>query len=393
MANVLMSTVFTGGDIHPFVAMGAELVERGHRVTLLTHCFYEEKVRRRGIEFFAIDTPAQWEAFLRDAHLFNTPRGFFQIYQRHVLPTIERELSAYPAAASPDTVIVTRYAPGIAARIAAERTAIPLVSVMLSPTHALTREMALELMRALNLDALRRRCGSTLDLEPWWLQPVADIGLWPEWFAFDEEALKGVRQVGFVTDLDADRGEIPESITNLLSQAASPPILVTGGQAVILDRAFFTRCVQTCVDVGRSVILVSQFDEQVPRPLPNGVVRVDKYVPFRKLVGSVGALIHHGGTGTMAEALGAAVPQVIVGVGGDRQDHGERIRRLEVGTHLPAAVWREPSARRELERVIQSEQVRLACRRFADRMQQDHAIEAACTIIEGAASKSSQSSS
>src|SRR5262249_28848056 len=152
---------------------------------------YKEKVERRGIEFVAIDTPSEWEAFLRDAHLFNTPRGFFQIYRRHVLPTVERELAAYPTTPSAKAILVSRYAPGIAARIAAERGAIPLVSIMLSPTHAMTTELMLELLRTLGLDDLRRRLGASSDLESWWAKPVSHIGLWPQWFERRDETFPG----------------------------------------------------------------------------------------------------------------------------------------------------------------------------------------------------------
>ena len=42
------------GHIHPFAALGRELISRGHRVTYLQMLDLEEKIRAEGIDFEAI---------------------------------------------------------------------------------------------------------------------------------------------------------------------------------------------------------------------------------------------------------------------------------------------------------------------------------------------------
>ena len=39
------------GHIHPFAALGRELISRGHRVTYLQMIDLEEKIRSEGIDF------------------------------------------------------------------------------------------------------------------------------------------------------------------------------------------------------------------------------------------------------------------------------------------------------------------------------------------------------
>jgi len=44
----------TTGDVQPFVALGQELKEVGHRVRLATHGVFENFVKDSGLEFFSI---------------------------------------------------------------------------------------------------------------------------------------------------------------------------------------------------------------------------------------------------------------------------------------------------------------------------------------------------
>ncbi len=39
--NILLATVGSAGDVHPFVGLGVELKRRGHRVTLITSGAFE----------------------------------------------------------------------------------------------------------------------------------------------------------------------------------------------------------------------------------------------------------------------------------------------------------------------------------------------------------------
>src|SRR5215468_1118584 len=91
MANILLTTMWANGDVLPFVRIASALKARGHQTTLITHCFYEDVAGREGIDFLAIDNRSEYEQFVEDGHLFNSPQGFLSIYQKHVLPKIELE--------------------------------------------------------------------------------------------------------------------------------------------------------------------------------------------------------------------------------------------------------------------------------------------------------------
>ncbi|KAK9762706.1 hypothetical protein K7432_011299, partial [Basidiobolus ranarum] len=52
--NVVIQIVGSRGDVQPFLAIGQELVKRGHRVRLATHATFQKFVRDAGLEFYPL---------------------------------------------------------------------------------------------------------------------------------------------------------------------------------------------------------------------------------------------------------------------------------------------------------------------------------------------------
>ena len=63
--NIVIQVVGSRGDVQPFVALGSELLRRGHRVRLATHNTFSEFVRKAGLEFYPIGgDPAELMAYM-----------------------------------------------------------------------------------------------------------------------------------------------------------------------------------------------------------------------------------------------------------------------------------------------------------------------------------------
>ena len=54
--RVVIVAIGSAGDVHPFVAVGRGLFERGHDVLVLASAWYEEAVTRAGLRFEGMDT-------------------------------------------------------------------------------------------------------------------------------------------------------------------------------------------------------------------------------------------------------------------------------------------------------------------------------------------------
>lgn len=54
LLNIVIQVVGSRGDVQPFIALGQELKEVGHRVRIATHGVFEQFVKDSGLEFFPI---------------------------------------------------------------------------------------------------------------------------------------------------------------------------------------------------------------------------------------------------------------------------------------------------------------------------------------------------
>ena len=82
MANVILVTHWTGGDVYPFIRLGKLLRIEGHDVTILTHCVYEEKAKAAGLRFLPVDTMEEYKDLNRDLSMLADPIGRKDEYLR-----------------------------------------------------------------------------------------------------------------------------------------------------------------------------------------------------------------------------------------------------------------------------------------------------------------------
>src|SRR5262245_45875674 len=60
--HILLVTIGSAGDVHPFAGLGHALRRRGHRVTLVTNGYFEPLARRLDLEFEAVGTAEEYHA-------------------------------------------------------------------------------------------------------------------------------------------------------------------------------------------------------------------------------------------------------------------------------------------------------------------------------------------
>lgn len=63
--NIVIQVVGSRGDVQPFIALGNELQQHGHRVRIATHNVFEKFVRDSGLEFYPIGgDPSELMAYM-----------------------------------------------------------------------------------------------------------------------------------------------------------------------------------------------------------------------------------------------------------------------------------------------------------------------------------------
>src|SRR5262249_56061237 len=90
---------------------------------------------------------------------------------------------------------------------------------------------------------------------------------------------------------------------------------------------------EACRLRGRRGLLLPKCRGHLPAPLPP-FVRHCEFAPFRQLLPLCAALVHHGGVGTVAKALAAGTPQLVLPFAFDQADNAARVQRLGVGDWL-----------------------------------------------------------
>jgi UDP:flavonoid glycosyltransferase YjiC (YdhE family) len=188
---------------------------------------------------------------------------------------------------------------------------------------------------------------------------------------------------GFILHDEAGR-PLPPGAEEFLGQGPAP-VLVTPGSAATDRGAFFRATVGACAALGARAMLVTNHPDQLPRRLPSGI-RAFPYVPFSRVLRHCAGIVYHGGIGTLAQALRAGVPHLVVPNTFDQPDNGRRIERLGVGTMVGARAYgRGDRAARALSGVLGSAAVRDRCRELAPRVDSACAVAKACGLIEGLA--------
>lgn len=413
--NVLLPTLGSAGDVHPFIALGLALKARGHRATVLTNPYFQSVIESRGLEFLPVGTLADVERAIADPDLWHPRRGFEAVARHAIVPSIEAVYRLIESHAQADTVVA---ASGISlgARVAQERLGLPTATIHLQPivirslidggkfgNLRISARQPMWLKRALfrfiDWAVLDRVLGrplnefrATLALAPvrrvlahWIHSPQCVIGFFPDWFAPPQaDWPENTHLVGFPL---WDGGAAPASNSSPLREflrAGPAPIVFTPGSAAAHAQRFFVESVAAAQKLGARAMLVTNFPEQLPRDLPAGVEAFG-YLPFSEFLPQTSVLVHHGGIGTLAQAINAAIPHLVVPNAHDQFDNAWRISQLGLGRSIPQTRYRASKAAAALRGLLEDASIRHRCHAYAARMDPDRALARACELVESLA--------
>jgi rhamnosyltransferase subunit B len=119
-----------------------------------------------------------------------------------------------------------------------------------------------------------------------------------------------------------------------------------------------------------------------PDPLPERAMAVD-YVPHADVFPRAAAIVHQGGIGTLAQALRAGNPQLVVPFGFDQPDNAARAVRLGVAEVLSPEHYTADTAVSVLQRLLGDPLMHRRAAEVAASVRADNGVAAACDAIEG----------
>lgn len=420
--KVVLATVGSLGDLHPFIALARALSDRGVNAVIATAEDYRIKVHAAGVAFHPLRP--SFEEVERDLGMDRAQltravvaRNDF-LFRKLVLPYVR---TAYEdmmqATADADLVLTSSLALG--ARLAAEKRGIPWIAVVLQPMMFLSAYDPPVIPNAEWLSALLRALGPTptrcamwilkravdavfrplhalraeLELAPSTRDPLFD-GQFAEAGAIAlYSGLLGAAQpdyphptsiVGFAP-FDSEDGLAARLDPQLDAFLASgtPPLVFTLGSLIANSPGnFYRQSLGAARRLGRRAVLL--VGERAVGDLTNLVspeVFVSAYAPHSLLFPRAAAIAHHGGIGTLAQALRSGRPQLIVPYFADQLDNAARTARLGVARLSSPRRYTEASASRDFDRLLDGDAYVARAREVRDCVLREDGAGAAARIV------------
>jgi UDP:flavonoid glycosyltransferase YjiC (YdhE family) len=387
--QVVLATVGSLGDLHPFIALGQALRAHGVRVTVACAAEYQSKVEKAGLEFRPVRpsfddmqrTLGMDRTQLTRALLARTDFLFRRLIIPHLRAAYDDSMTALQGA---DLVLSSSLAFG--ARMAAERRGIPWIGIVLQPMLFLSAYDPPVMPNAEWISALLRRLGPTptagvlrlmkflvgrllapvhalrreIGLAPTHRNPLFDgqfttagaIGLYSALLgAVRPDYPQPAAVVGFAF-FDSDDGAAAalEPALSAFLDAGSAPLVFTLGSLIVNSPGSFYRESQAAARAlgRRAVLLVGEHATADTAELRSADVYVCAYAPHSLLFPRAEVIVHQGGVGTLAQALRGGRPQLIVPFFADQWDNAARAVNLGVARSMAPARYHAGSAAADL---------------------------------------------
>lgn len=377
------------GDIHPHLGLGCELRSRGHHVVFITTLNYVGIAREFGFEALSLIERSEQQV-LDQAESVGTMakiKANFKFYCGKISAICELAASHLD---DRSILVAPPFAYPIA-KLLHSKYGVPYVSTALSPANIYSLKnpasfKGLEWLPLLpySMRKLLFQSGERLFIDPfvrilvkeaaqkmnlplprrvfsqWARSPQRIIGLFPAWFCpIPEDWPDQLLLTGFpLFQPKAGEQQLSGGLSQFLD-AGPPPIVFNPGTETKNARAFFTAALKVIETQGMRGVFLTRLTNQLPK-LPDTVWH-ESYTSLRLLLPRARILVHHGGIGTIALALNAGIPQLVLPLAHDNFDNGRRVERLGCGL-----VQQNPldgiALLEKLQHLLTSPQVRDACR-------------------------------
>lgn len=374
--RIVLASLGTLGDVHPFIAVALALKAAGHQPVFAGAKSACPLAKRHGIAFHPVrpdgadvmaetglDEVAAARAVVDDL-------GF--AVNCVILPHADATLADLRAAlAGADLVLASSFS--VLARIAAAAAGVPVWSLLLQPMTLFSADDPPVMPNGSKaLVSVRRRLGAgavrpLLALGRWLGRaqsaPFAAIrvdagappfeghelidgplaaervfALWsPELAPLPADAGANVVQAGFTFYDEGFAGAGVSAGLEAFLAAGPPPVVATlGSLAPYAEEGFYAATAAAVRAVGRRAVLLVGDDLVLQhRHLAGPDIRVEGYAPHGALFARAAAVIHHGGVGTVAQAMRAGLPQIVCPIFGDQFDNAARLERRGIARVLP----------------------------------------------------------
>jgi rhamnosyltransferase subunit B len=417
MARIVLTTLGSLGDLHPYIAIALGLKARGHEAVLATAECYRQKVEALGLGFRAvrpncdvIADPVMMRRFM------NFRWGTIRVLREFFIPAVRQTYEDTLAAVDGGADLLVSHPITWTTRLVAEKKSIPWASTQITPfclgsaydppalpgfPDVSTR---LYFLGPNFWGPLRR---SLMWATRTWAKPIyrlrSEIGLpaagdnplvdgdspsmvlalfskvladkQPDW---PSQAI----HTGFpVYDQDGAQG-LPPELARFLDDGPPPLVFTLGVSSAMVAGSFFEQSIAAAKKLGRRAVLIAGKDPRfLPASLPDGVIAC-RYAPYSEVFPNAAVVVHAGGIGTTGLALRSGRPMLVVPYAHDQPDNAARLTRLGVARTIVG--HRITSARlvTELGRLLEDPSFSHRALEVGEQVRHEDGAQAACDALE-----------
>ncbi len=424
--RIVITTAGSRGDVQPCVALALGLKEAGHEVSVASWALFRGLVEGRGLEFHPVAGPDPDHLIEALLEAGRNPLRYARSFRPLLRPHAERGFhDCLAACRGADAVVYTPL--GFAGYMAAEQLGIVAVGSVVEPllirsgsfpSAILGRPFGGAALGEAPVVGALYNCLSHLAVEQiYWrtVQPlVGDLreraGLpqmstlfgplgrmhrrrQPLLLGWSEHVLpRSPRQAAWMPTtgywfLDHDRNWQPPEELGRFLDSGEPPVSLGLGSMSGIESARTGRIAALTAEAlkraGKRGVLLSNHGGIDVTGLPDGVMRVAGEVPYDWLFPRVAVAVHHGGAGTVAAALRAGVPSVVIPVLPDQAFWGWRVAALGAGpTPIPPKRLTPERLSAAILQAATDPDMRRRCRLLAEKISAEDGVRRAVEAFE-----------
>jgi rhamnosyltransferase subunit B len=177
---------------------------------------------------------------------------------------------------------------------------------------------------------------------------------------------------------------LPSDLEEFLSSGAPPLVVTLGSFAVEFPGDFYDVSLAAARALGeRIVLLVGAGRSEHYRTHRSAAVFICDYAPFSQLFRRARAIVHQGGIGTVGQSLRAGKPQLIVPVLADQFDNAARVVRLGVARAVPRRRYTKGRAISALGSLLGNSDYTSRAAALAPIVAHEDGAEQAARVIDG----------
>jgi UDP:flavonoid glycosyltransferase YjiC (YdhE family) len=387
--RVVMTTIGSLGDLHPYIALALEMRKRYIEPVIATSNTYRERVESLNIEFRQIrpetlepDTPEYYK-LIED--VVDPKHGAEFLFKKLLVPAV-RDMYADLREAVADADLLVTHPIVLAGPLVAQKTGIPWVSTELAPAslwsafdpfvppnmpwiHRVLKaggptatRLYLKLVKALtspwltDLYQFRDELGLPPGGHPLFegqYAPNLNLALFSNVMCEPQSDWPANTVITGFPFFDRKDNAPPDvDLLRFLGKGPAPIVFTLGSAAVHIAGDFYRESIKAAKLLKRrAVLLIGNERNRPTEPLPEGVIAVN-YAPFGELLPRAAAMVHQGGVGTTGQGLRAGIPMIVVPFAHDQYDNAARVERIGVARNLPRNSYKAERVASELKELL-----------------------------------------